>query len=144
MIVSSKLIYVVLQRRFFHLCILFCDRLYIRAAIGHGTLLAFGTVCISAKNYIKECLHQHSNKKLLSQQYENANEFISLMILATVFKFNSLWNLSFIRPLQINSLFPVLDSGIFACGRSVHFHYFIIRLASYSSHYLPSTAKKAA
>ena len=28
-----------------------------------------------------------------------------------------------IRPLQINSLFPVLGSGIFACGRAVHFHY---------------------
>ena len=49
-----------------------------------------------------------------------------------------------VRPLQINSLFPVLDSGIFACGRAVHFHYFIIRLASFSSHYLPGIAKKAA
>ena len=49
-----------------------------------------------------------------------------------------------LRLLQINSLFPVLDSGIFACGRAVHFHYFIIRFASFSSYYLPGSAKKAA
>ena len=38
-----------------------------------------------------------------------------------------------VRPLQINSLFPVLDSGIFACGRAVHFHYFIIVLAAFQA-----------
>ena len=31
-----------------------------------------------------------------------------------------------LRPLQINSLFPVLDSGIFVCVRAAHPHYFII------------------
>ena len=29
----------------------------------------------------------------------------------------------YIRPLQINSQFPILDSGMFACGWAVHFHY---------------------
>ena len=43
------------------------------------------------------------------------------------------YSLSDIRPLQINSLFPVLDSNIFACGRAVHFHYFIIRLAAFQA-----------
>ena len=38
-----------------------------------------------------------------------------------------------VRPLQINSLFPVLNSSIFACGRAVHFHYFIIRLAAFQA-----------
>ena len=38
-----------------------------------------------------------------------------------------------IRPFQINFLFPVLDSSIFACGRAVHFHYFIIRLAAFQA-----------
>ena len=38
-----------------------------------------------------------------------------------------------VRPLQINSLFPVLHSGIFACGRVVYFHYFIIRLAAFQA-----------
>ena len=40
------------------------------------------------------------------------------------------WQLT-IRPLQINSLFPVLDSGIFACGRAVHFHYFSLQKKVY-------------
>ena len=39
----------------------------------------------------------------------------------------------YIRPLQINFLFPVLTSGIFACGRAVHFHYFIMRLVSFQA-----------
>ena len=38
-----------------------------------------------------------------------------------------------VRPLQINSLFPVLDSSTFACGRAVHFHYFILRLAAFQA-----------
>ena len=38
-----------------------------------------------------------------------------------------------LRPLQINFLFPVLDSGIFAFGQAVHFHYFIIRLAAFQA-----------
>jgi len=36
-----------------------------------------------------------------------------------------------VRPLQINSLFPVLLSGTFACGWAVHYHYFIVRLAAF-------------
>ena len=45
-----------------------------------------------------------------------------------------------IRPLQIYSLFPILDCGIFACEQVVHFHY---KTGSYSSHYLPDTTIKS-
>jgi len=38
-----------------------------------------------------------------------------------------------LRPLQINSLFPILLSGTFACGRVVHFHYFIMRLTAFQA-----------
>jgi len=38
-------------------------------------------------------------------------------------------------PLQINFLFPFLTSTIFACGRAVHFHYCIIKLAAFTAWY---------
>ena len=38
-----------------------------------------------------------------------------------------------VGPLQINSLFPVLDSGIFACWRTIYFHYSVITLAAFQA-----------
>jgi len=49
-----------------------------------------------------------------------------------------------VRPLQINFLFPVLISGMFACGRAVHFPLFHYKIVSFSSYYLPETAEKSA
>ena len=37
------------------------------------------------------------------------------------------------RPLQINSLFPVLFAGTFACRQAVHFHCSNIRLATFQT-----------
>ena len=45
----------------------------------------------------------------------------------------SLTKIDKLRPFQINSLFPILDSGIFTCGRAVHFHYSITRLAAFQA-----------
>ena len=50
-----------------------------------------------------------------------------------------------LRPLQINSLFPVLDSSIFACGRAGGRFISIIhyKIGSFSSHYVPGTTIKS-
>ena len=38
-----------------------------------------------------------------------------------------------LRPLQINFLFPILTSGIFACEQAVHFHYFVMGLTAFQA-----------
>ena len=56
---------------------------------------------------------------------------LNLRILIPIYIYTAV--LLFIKPLQINFLFPVLTSTIFACGWAVHFHYFIIRLAAFAA-----------